>query len=219
MYSAEDEDSVVQAEKSRMIQVMRQHDTPPPPQHQPLPMSSLTLAELSITGMPMARSLSLDTADAAEFSRALPPPPLPPVSLIGKRQALKDLMQLASPQLLQTLVSSDLARLCLMPMLDADDAAKLEAAAMLGSTWAAPGPSVAAAPEPAIASARHRQRDRISTRISHQQSHTAATPAPLVSSGRHVAPGREEVTTEWQPEQPAQRRPRRNRLKASQGRA
>ena len=105
-----------------------------------------------------AETPSRSTANAAEPTRQpLPLSPLPPAAArfaasqsAAQRQALKDLMQLASPQLLQTLASSDLARRCLVPMLDAEDAATLETAATLGSIRrqdAAPEPSVAAAPE------------------------------------------------------------------------
>ena len=105
-----------------------------------------------------AETPSRSTANAAEPPRQpLPLSPLPPAAArfaasqsAAQRQALKDLMQLASPQLLQTLASSDLARRCLVPMLDAEDAATLETAATLGSIRrqdAAPEPSVAAAPE------------------------------------------------------------------------
>ena len=105
-----------------------------------------------------AEAPSRSTAIAAELPRQpLPLSPLPPAAArfaasqsAAQRQALKDLMQLASPQLLQTLASSDLARRCLVPMLDAEDAATLETAATLGSIRrqdAAPEPSVSAAPE------------------------------------------------------------------------
>ena len=105
-----------------------------------------------------AEAPSRSTAIAAELPRQpLPLSPLPPAAArfaasqsAAQRQALKDLMQLASPQLLQTLASSDLARRCLDPMLDAEDAATLETAATLGSIRrqdAAPEPSVSAAPE------------------------------------------------------------------------
>ena len=151
----EAEPSPDEAQRNRLIQMMQQYDDPPPPQYQPPPTSGLSLAELSIEpstldeavlrpvlrSLDTAETLSRNTANAAEFPRRpLPLTPLPPAAArlaasqsAARRQTLKDLMQLASPQLLQTLASSDLARRCLGPMLDAEDAATLETAATLGS--------------------------------------------------------------------------------------
>ena len=154
--SVEEEPSADEAQRNRLIQMMEQYDEPPPPpQYQLPPTSGLSLAELSIEpstldeavlrpvlrSLDTAETLSRNTANAAEFPRRpLPLTPLPPAAArlaasqsAARRQTLKDLMQLASPQLLQTLASSDLARRCLVPMLDAEDAATLETAATLGS--------------------------------------------------------------------------------------
>ena len=184
--SVEEEPSADEAQRNRLIQMMQQYDEPPPLQCQPPPTSGLSLAELSIEpstldeavlrpvlrSLDTAETLSRSTAHAAEYPRRplqlsartfLPLSPLPPAAArlaasqsAARRQTLKDLMQLASPQLLQTLASSDLARRCLVPMLDAEDAATLEIAATLGSIRrqaAAPEPSIAAAPEPSVAAA------------------------------------------------------------------
>ena len=180
--SVEEEPSADEAQRNRLIQMMEQYDEPPPPpQYQLPPTSGLSLAELSIEpstldeavlrpvlrSLDTAETLSRNTADAAENAltrsrRPLPLSPLPPAAArlaasqsAARRQTLKDLMQLASPQLLQTLASSDLARRCLVPMLDAEDAATLETGATLGSIRrqaAAPEP-VVAAPEPSVAAA------------------------------------------------------------------
>ena len=182
--SVEEEPSADEAQRNRLIQMMQQYDDPPPPQYQPPPTSGLCLAELSIEPSTLDEAVlrpvlrSLDTAEALSPSRntanaaVLPRRPLPLSPLTpaaarhaasqsaARRQTLKDLMQLASPQLLQTLASSDLARRCLVPMLDAEDAATLETAATLGSIR-----RQAAAPEPSGAAASELRRSSSSARV------------------------------------------------------